>query len=1119
MVPPPRRPCAEFYGIAIEYSKKNVECIYLLVEFLIVLYTCEFHAEPGSFIEKIFFNIFNGRKSNKQLMAVPESIQPLVDKYTFHREAYIRGQEKYNEAQLRQDFTDPFFHALGWDVNNNKGHSEAYREVLHGEPVRIRGTTKFFDYTFRIGGVRKFIVETKKPSVRIRDDVDAALQLRRYAWNAKLPLSILTNFEEWAIYDCTIKPEPGDNATKGRIEYFTYKEIPEKWGYLVSVFSQECILKGSFDKYAASQKGKKGTATVDDDILTEIESWRDALAKIIAIRNDKLSVEELNTVVQRTIDRFLFLRICEDRGIEEYTTLHKLLEGENVYARLCELFRLADAKYNSGIFHFEKEPDWDEMPDTLSLSVAIDDKVIKGIIKRLYYPETPYLFSLIPPAILGHVYEQFLGKVIRLTEGHQAKVEYKPEVKKAGGVFYTPQYIVEYIVKHTVGELVKDKTPREWSKLRILDPACGSGSFLIGAYQFLLDRHRDWYIENLVPVFIDKKSVTDPAVLALLPEPTPRGKKKLAAVELPIYKAGTSGDATRTRSDWRLTTAEKKRILLNNIFGVDIDQQAVEVTKLSLLLKVLEEENEENIEKQIKLFAERALPSLHENIKCGNSLIGTDILTPEMPADEAKRINPFDWDREFSDVMKAGGFDAVIGNPPYINIHTMTEWAPKEGAFYKSKFNSASKGNYDIYVVFVERGISLLNKNGLLGYILPNKFFNAQYGKPLRSIIMDGKHLMEIIHFGHQQVFENATTYTCLLFLGKQGKQDFHFVKVDNLTEWRSSNLANESTMSVKDISDGEWNFVAGKETGLFNKLESLKIKLNDITDSIYQGIVTGADPVFILMNQEDGTYYSEAIGEKVTLEPELIHPLCKGALNIRRYYIDKITRSILFPYKIVNNKVVLLSSKEMAENYPKIWEYLKKNKNLLEARESGKWKHEKWYGIRRPQNVIKMNQENILTPCIADGACFTSNNSDFLYFIGSGGGGGGGYGIVLKTEEKLSYHYLLGILNSRVSTFYLRKVSSTFRGGYIALNRQYIEQLPIRTINFTDPVDKARHDRMVALVTQMLDLNKRLQDAKLEHEKTLLSRQVEATDAAIDKLVYELYGLTEEEIKIVKGD
>ena len=305
--------------------------------------------------------------------------------------------------------------------------------------------------------------------------------------------------------------------------------------------------------------------------------------------------------------------------------------------------------------------------------MTIDDKVLKGVIKRLYYPETPYLFSVIPPAILGHVYEQFLGKVIRLTDGHQAKVEYKPEVKKAGGVFYTPQYIVEYIVKHTVGELVKDKTPRDVAKLRILDPACGSGSFLIGAYQFLLDWHRDWYIENLVPVFKEKNSVDRPGGARAPARSGATREEEPGAGRSPGLQGRTSGDTTRTRSDWRLTTAEKKRILLNNIYGVDIDQQAVEVTKLSLLLKVLEEENEENIDKQLKLFAERALPSLHDNIKCGNSLIGWDVMTPEMPADEIKRINPFDWDTEFADIMKAGGFDVVIGNPPYLFITMLNQ--------------------------------------------------------------------------------------------------------------------------------------------------------------------------------------------------------------------------------------------------------------------------------------------------------------------------------------------------------------------------------------------------------------------------------------------------------------
>jgi len=1044
-------------------------------------------------------------------MAVPETIQPLVDKYTFHRDAYIRGQEKYNEAQLRQDFTDPFFHALGWDVNNNKGHSEAYREVMHGEPIRIRGTTFFFDYTFRIGGVRKFIVETKKPSVRIKDDGDSALQLRRYAWNAKLPLSILTNFEEFAIYDCTIKPEHGDTAAKGRIEYFTYNEIPAKWEYLVSVFSQDSILKGSFDKYVGSQKGKKGTATVDDDILTEIESWRDALAKNIAIRNPTLSVDELNTVVQRTIDRLLFLRICEDRGIEEYATLHKLLEGEHVYTRLCKHFLQADAKYNSGLFHFEKEVDWDEMPDTLSLSLAVDDKVLKGIIKRLYYPETPYLFSVIPPAILGHVYEQFLGKVIRLTPTHRAEVDYKPAVKKAGGVFYTPQYIVEYIVKHTVGELVKDKTPRDVAKFHLLDPACGSGSFLIGAYQFLLDWHRDWYIENLVPVFIDKKSVTDPAVLALLPEAIPRGKKKFAQIELPIYKAGTSGDTARTRSDWRLTTVEKKRILLNNIFGVDIDQQAVEVTKLSLLLKVLEEENEENIDKQLKLFAERALPSLHQNIKCGNSLIGTDILTPEIPGEVVKRINPFDWEREFADVMKAGGFDAVIGNPPYIRIQTMKEWAPQEVEFYKKKFVSASKGNYDIYVVFVEKGLLLLNKNGLLGYILPHKFFNAQYGEPLRSVIAKGKHLKEIVHFGDLQIFNNATTYTCLLFLSRQSKNDFIFSKIEKIEIWKSLGESESQSLSQDNISNENWNFVSGDFEKIFNKMKNQSKLLSELAN-IFVGTQTSADDIFVLerckIKGKTITGYSVSLDKEVTIEEEITKKFLRGK-QIRGYLKPQTNARLICPYQINENDSHLLSTTELSNTFPLAFEYLKENQKQLAEREKGRFKNN-WFAFGYPKSMTQFQKHKIIVPDYNNVASFTYDVDEHFFKTG--------YGVLTKSQEIVPF-FLLGLLNSKLLFWYLKQIGISLRGGYIRFWTQYLEQLPIRTINFSDPADKARHDRMVALVTQMLDLNKKVQDATLDHDKELLARQVEATDAAIDKLVYELYGLTEEEIAIVEGN
>jgi hypothetical protein len=543
----------------------------------------------------------------------PKEITELVTRFDFNLEAYRSGQ--YNETQLRREFIDPFFKALGWDVDNEKGYAEAYKDVIHEDAIKVGGAVKAPDYCFRIGGARKFFLEAKKPSVNLKEDINPAFQLRRYAWSAKLPLSILTDFEEFAVYDCRIKPVLTDKASTARILYFTHPEYARRWNEIASIFSREAVLKGSFDKYVESTKIKKGTAEVDSAFLKEIELWREMLARNLALRNPGLTQRELNFAVQRIIDRIIFLRICEDRGIEEYGRFMALLNGPNVYERLSQLFYEADDRYNSGLFHFRREKDRKEPPDELTQHLKIDDRVLKEIIKNLYYPDSPYEYSVLPADILGQVYEQFLGKVIRLTEGHRAVVEDKPEVKKAGGVYYTPTYIVDYIVKNTVGKLVGGKTPkqisgvgaRHASPLRILDPACGSGSFLIGAYQLLLDYHRDWYVKD--------------------------GPAKWRKARSPVLYQAAGGD-------WRLTTAERRRILLNNIFGVDIDPQAVEVTKLSLLLKVLEGENEQTLLRQLKMFQERALPDLGNNIKCGNSLIGPDFY-------DGKQMSLFDEEERY----------------------------------------------------------------------------------------------------------------------------------------------------------------------------------------------------------------------------------------------------------------------------------------------------------------------------------------------------------------------------------------------------------------------------------------------------------------------------------------
>lgn len=801
-------------------------------------------------------------------MPAPDSVLKLCETFADHREHFRSGN--YNEFQLRKQFLDPLFEALGWDMANSQGLAPQYRDVIHEDAIKIGPHVKAPDYAFTLHGQRKFFLEAKKPSVNIKTDIAPAYQLRRYAWSAKLPLSLLSDFEEFAIYDTRIKPAPTDPSSKARVFYCTYDQYAEKWDEIAAIFSRDSILKGSFDKYADSAKKKKGTAEVDTAFLEEIERWRELLARNFALRNPSLTVRDLNFAVQKTIDRLVFLRICEDRGTEDYGRLRVVANGTQTYLRLLEVFRAADARYNSGLFHFSKEKSQAEEPDTLTPNLALDDKTLKDIIAHLYYPDSPYEFSVLPADILGSVYERFLGKTIRLTDGHQAKIEEKPEVRKAGGVYYTPSYIVDYIVENTLGKLLSpvaaitgrrsseasDDTAAtddrrhislpDAAKLKVCDPACGSGSFLIVAYQFLLDWHRDRYAEN--------------------PDKWSKGKTPT------LYQA--------KGGEWRLTTAEKKRILLNNIHGVDIDAAAVEVTKLSLLLKVLEGETGEIAQRDFLKERERILPDLANNIKCGNSLIGSDFYdAPEMDLldDDARyRVNVFDWETGFPEVFKQGGFDCVIGNPPYVRIQAMKEWAPLEVEVYKNTYRSAASGNYDIYVVFVEKALQLLNPKGRSGYILPHKFFNAQYGCNLRELIAKGRHLSEIVHFGDQQVFTNATTYTCLLFLDHEYKATCPFVKVHDLEAWKNRieevrKMIQTTTNSFREdqaiyriqrpsidevvttgdiplaqLGGDEWNFGVGKIANLMRKLQAYPAKLKNVAE-IFVGLQTSADRIFVV--------------------------------------------------------------------------------------------------------------------------------------------------------------------------------------------------------------------------------------------------------------------------------
>ncbi len=965
----------------------------------------------------------------------PKEVKELVERFAGNIEDYKR--QGYNEAQVRREFIDPFFEALGWDISNKKGYAEPYKDVIHEDAIKIGGATKAPDYCFRIGGTRKFFLEAKKPSVDIGGNKEPAYQLRRYAWSAKLPLSILTDFEEFAVYDCQIKPQHTDWPTTARVMHITYKDYIERWREISSIFSKEAVLKGSFDKFVIKGKGRRGTSTVDKEFLEEIEHWRKNLATYIARQNRELGAIEVNFAVQRIIDRILFLRMCEDRGIEQYGQLMALKNGTDVYNRLCELFRKADAKYNSGLFYFEFEKGRNEPPDELTLTLNVPDSPISWILHNLYYPQSPYEFSVLPAEILGNVYEQFLGKVIRITSARTIKIEDKPEVKKAGGVYYTPEYIVDYIVKNTVGKLCEGKTPKEISKLKILDPACGSGSFLLGAYTYLLNYHQYWYLKN-----------------------GPEKYKKQ------VYQ-GKGGK-------WYLTIKEKKQILLNNIFGVDIDYQAVEVTKLSLLLKVLEGESQESVQQIFRIFHERALPDLGNNIKCGNSLIGTDFY--KMPGadklgdEDKRRINAFDWEQGFPEIFsgKSLGFDAVIGNPPWgADID-------REIEYFHQKYEDCVKKATDSFKLFVSRACRLIGKGGYVSMIVPQTLLRQNRYADVRTILLRFS-IENLVDLG-ENVFEDVVAPSCIFVVKNLSADPTHCVRFVDVSSC-NDNGAKAAILAAPEGTPKiikQTEFVSAPDMAFSIKMNFGKkvwAKLGDIKELKCRDAGINYQRVGVGMEAKG----NDNLGARLLYEGQrekASHVMFWKGSDIGRYWISEETNRFCRPEcrkRLRDNEVVRLAV-EIYERTPKI--------------------------------LLRQTADKIF-------ACIDYKG---IWF---------GRSVLCITPEGKGQHapeYFLGLLNSTFLSYVYQDISKEKGRVFAQVKFAKLKQLPIRVIDFNDPKEKRQHDKMVGLTKVMLELHKKLSKAKVPSDKERLQREIEATNKQIDNLVYELYGLTPDEIKIVEG-
>jgi len=958
---------------------------------------------------------------------------------------------------VRREFIDPFFKALGWDIDNERGYAAAYKEVIHEDAIKIGGSTKAPDYCFRIGQTRKFFLEAKRPRVDIKMDIAPAYQLRRYAWSSKLPLSILSDFEEFSIYDCRVRPNKKDAAANARIFYCTFDQYIEKWDEIFGIFSRDAVLKGSFDDYAESTKRKKGTSEVDDAFLHEIERWRALLARNFALRNTQLTVRDLNFAVQKTIDRMIFLRICEDRGSEDYGRLAKLSGQKNSYRGLIDLFKKADARYNSGLFHFRDEKDRHDTFDALTPKLVLDDRVVDQIVANLYYPESPYEFSVLPADILGQVYEQFLGKTIRLTKGHQAKIEEKPAVRKAGGVYYTPKFIVSHMVQKTIGTYLNgsdagDPSPvsiSQASKLKVLDPACGSGSFLIEAYQYILDWHRDQYTLDNNTLEIDDGKV----------------RRHTGGKNPKLYQSQSG--------EYKLTTEERKRILLNNIYGVDVDIQAVEVTKLSLLLKVLEGETQQRLQRDFIADGQRILPDLGKNIQCGNSIIGHDFYDqksiPDIDLETKFRINTFDWDAAFPDIKAAGGFDCVIGNPPYVDIKDH----PKDETEYIFLTYENSDNRINLFATFVEKSFDLVRKEaGLISLIIPTSILAQSSYQRLRSAILDRTRVEELVRLPNESFGSAAGKVkvdTVIMTLSTPSKRNYDF----NVIAYRGY----ERIQAI----DKRTAYVAGKQNSSL------------LTESI-----GSAWPMNLTKFQAKILKKMDKVGKPLTA------------------YVD--VSLGLTPYdKYKGHTPEQIQNKVFHANTQRTKRHRKLLKGNDVRRYMVKWNGETWidYGtwLGAPRERRFFQENRILVKQIIDWSSlriWAALTDEELYNTQNA--------FNLLAKENTDLRYLIGVLNSKAANFYhAKKFLDEFKMRFQKILIKDCKRIPIPDQEMIQKNYKSEYVEFVGLVDNVIGLVKDNYEQNNPDIKRMNDNQIGIVERRLDKLVGKFYGLDDLEMTCIE--
>ncbi len=880
-----------------------------------------------------------------------DKIKQLVEKYySLEKESKLKD---YNEEATKKGFIEPLFRALGWDIEN-------LNEVSVEETI----SKKRVDYGFRVDGIPKFFLEAKA----LREDDIIQLkyvqQAIDYAWMKSCTWAILTNFRTLVVYNAEQKSS--DPRMNRFLIFIEPKDYLEKIDELM-LLSKESIKKGELDKKAEYVGKKELKKSIDTALLDDITNFREILYNNIKInnKNRNLSDEDIEEAVQRIIDRMIFIRNAEDRGLEPEELRSKVREWSS--SETGHLLNQLNKIYSS----FDKDYDSKLFEHSLCDDLKIDDNILEEVINGLYESKDGlyrYDFSLISADILGNIYEQYLGRILKKV-GKTSKLEASKAKRKSEGIYYTPTYIVDYIVKNTVGEYIKSHKEKDIENIKILDPACGSGSFLLKAYDTLENYWKE--------------------------------KGKLDETKLEDFGS----------------YSKKVEIVTKNIFGVDLDEKAVEIAQLNLLLKIAEKR--------------KRLPTLQKNIKNGNSLIDD----PKIAGDKA-----FKWNEEFTDIMKNSGFDVVIGNPPYIKIHNLPK---KDVAFYKENFHVADK-QFDLFCIFIEKAISLLKEEGIFGFIVPSLILKGYQYSKIREFILDNTKIVNILDLG-DKVFEKVQMPTCILILEKCFNLK---LRKENVFLFKTKINKNHGFKEIKrkqiDLYKDK-NYIIDSTTDYISNTIISKMVIDVITLDKLVTVTRGIE----LSKKHEGIF------EERNNKDDL--PILSGE-DVERYRIKKT--------KFIKKG---------------IFRDFQKNKDIFEN-----------------EKLLIREAGTRLTTVYDDSGLINLRTL---------------YDIQKKQDNKIQIKFLLGVLNSKLMQFYYLTKFRTGTDIFPKIRIGQVRQLPIRI-----PAD-SQQLAIVKLADKMISLNKHLNkiyNNKTE-QRTKIKKEIEKTDKEIDELVYKIYGIVDEEKKIIE--